>query len=106
MYIHGGESAAACVCVCVAVSMYVADDAISCVWSCGMMCCTVRMACAMCSSGDVCYHMYWRGEQLVAVIACVAVVMPRAVCLYVVLCMCGREHQREQQQVVVVRCVS
>ena len=71
----------------------------------GVLYCTDGMCCVC--SGDVCYHMYWRGEQLVAVIACVAVVMPRAVCLYVVLCMCGREHQREQQQqVVVVRCVS
>ena len=63
--------------------------------------CTDGMCC-LCS-GDVCYHMYWRGEQLVAVIACVSgsdatsCVSVRGV---------GREHQREQQQhVAVVRCV-
>ena len=33
-----------------------------------MLYCTDGM-CYVCS-GDVCYHMYWRGEQLVAVIAC------------------------------------
>ena len=32
--------------------------------------CTDGMCCGC--SGDVCYHMYWRGEQLVAVIACVS----------------------------------
>ena len=70
-----------------------------------MLYCTDGMCCVC--SGDVCYHMYWRGEQLVAVIACVSGSdATSCVCLYVVLCMCGREHQREQQQVVVVRCVS
>ena len=34
----------------------------------GVLYCTDGMCCG-CSS-DVCYHMYWRGEQLVAVIAC------------------------------------
>ena len=36
----------------------------------GVLYCTDGM-CYVCS-GDVCYHMYWRGEQLVAVIACVS----------------------------------
>ena len=92
-----------CMCMRMCSRQYVCgDDAISCVCMRGdVLYCTDGM-CYVCS-GDVCYHMYWRGEQLVAVIACVAVVMPRAVCLSV----CGREHQREQQQqVVVVRCVS
>ena len=61
--------------------------------------CTDGM-CYVCS-GDVCYHMYWRGEQLVAVIACSG--SDATSCVSV--CVCGREHQREQH-VVVVRCVS
>ena len=61
-----------CMCMRMCSRQYVvAVDAISCVcMRGGVLYCTDGMCCG-CSS-DICYHMYWRGEQLVAVIACVS----------------------------------